>query len=124
MNIKSILMAIAVVGAACSSASGANLLDKDFLDFWSNFKGALQRNDKEALATMTKLPYDLDGKKLDRAAFITQADKIFPASIRKRLLKEKPVADKGSVFVFCGDDIYVFAKDNGKYKFTEVGAND
>jgi hypothetical protein len=99
-------------------------LDKDFLDFWSNFKGALQKNDKEALATMTKLPYDFDGQKLNRAAFIKQEEKIFPASVRKRLLKEKPVADKGSVFVFCGDDIYVFSKDNGKYKFTEIGAND
>jgi len=73
---------------------------------------------------MTKLPYLLEEKKLNRAAFIAQCEKIFPAATRKCLLKEKPVADKDSVFVFCGEAIFVFAKDNGKYKFTDISVND
>jgi len=118
-------MTITVCISVCSSAQGANKpLDKEFLTFWSGFKGALQKNDKEALASMTKLPYGLEEKKLNRAAFIAQANKIFPAKTRKCLLNEKPVADKDSVFVFCGEEIFVFAKDNGKYKFTEIGVND
>jgi len=125
MNFKTYLMTIAVCVGVCSSAHAATKpLDKDFLDFWSGFKAALQNNDKQSLASMTKLPYGLEEKKLNRAAFIAQSDKIFPPATRKCLLKEKPVADKDSVFVFCDDDIFVFAKDNGKYKFTEIGAND
>ncbi len=125
MKFRSILMTIAV-GAIAFSSAGATTkpLDKDFLAFWSGFKGALQKNDKAALASMTKLPYVLEEKKLDRAAFIAQSGKIFPTTIRKCLLREKPVADKDSVFVFCGEAIYVFAKDQGKYKFTEIGVND
>jgi hypothetical protein len=125
MDFKRILISIAVCAGACSSAQGADKpLDKDFITFWSGFKAALQKNDKEALASMTKLPYLLDDKKLDRASFIAQSEKVFPSATRKCLLKEKPVADKNSVFVFCGEEIFVFAKDNGKYKFTEVGVND
>ncbi len=127
MNFRSILMTIAVATIACTSAGAADKpLGKDFLAFWPGFKAALQKNDKAAIASMTKLPYlREDGKKLDRAAFINEAEKVFPASARKCLLKGKPIADQGSeVFVFCGDDIYVFAKDNGQYKFSEIGVND
>ncbi|MBI2810276.1 MAG: hypothetical protein HYX67_05550 [Candidatus Melainabacteria bacterium] len=125
MNFRSMLMTIAVSAVTCSSAGAATKpLDKDFLDFWSGFKGALQKNDKAAIASMTKLPYLVEEKKLDRAAFIAQSGKIFTTAIRKCLLREKPIADKDSVFVFCGDEIYVFAKDQGKYKFIEIGVND
>ncbi len=125
MNLRIILMTIAMCAVVCSSAYAATKpLDKDFLDFWSGFKGAIQKNDRAALASMTKLPYVLEEKKLDRAAFIAQSGKIFSTAVRKCLLKEKPVADKDAVFVFCGEAIYVFAKDHGKYKFTEIGVND
>jgi hypothetical protein len=125
MNFKHTAMVIAICTGACSSAQGADKpLDKDFMTFWSGFKIALQKNDKEALASMTKLPYPVDEKKLNRASFIAYCAKIFPTATRKCLLKEKPVADKDSVFVFCGEEIFVFAKDNGKYKFTEIGVND
>ncbi len=125
MSFKHILMTIAVCAATCSSAHGADKpLDKEFISFWSGFKTALQKNDKEALASMTKLPYLLNEKKLNRASFIAQSEKIFSSATRKCLLKEKPVPDRDSVFVFCGEQIYIFAKDNGKYKFTEIGVND
>ncbi|CAN5276781.1 hypothetical protein BH11CYA1_BH11CYA1_10010 [soil metagenome] len=123
MNLKSILMTIGVCVSVCSSAQGATI-DKEFLNFWQDFKAALQKNDKDALASMTKLPYGLDEKKLNRASFIAQSEKIFPSATRKCLLKEKPVADKDSVLIFCGEQIFVFAKDHGKYKFTEIGVND
>lgn len=127
MNFRPILMIVTLCASMGSASFAADKpLDKDFLSFWPGFKAALQKNDKKALASMTKLPYlDLiTDKKLDEAAFIAKADKIFPPATRKCLLKEKPIADKDSVFVFCGDDIYIFAKDKGKYKFTEIGVND
>ena len=109
-----------------AKAAPEPVVSKEFLSFWEEFKAALRKNDKNALADMTKLPYlDLIGdKKLNRAEFIAKSEKIFSASICKCLLRQKPVADKDSVFVFCDDDIYIFAKDQGKYKFTEIGVND
>lgn len=126
-ELRSILLTIALCAVTISSAAAANKpLDKDFLTFWAGFKGALQKNDKEALASMTKLPYqDLQGdKKLDKAAFIAKSGTIFSAAVRKCLLKQKPVADKDCVMVFCNDDIYIFVKDKGKYQFSEIGVND
>ncbi|CAN5443267.1 hypothetical protein BH11CYA1_BH11CYA1_10570 [soil metagenome] len=107
-----------------ASAAPAPVVSKEFLSFWERFKDALRKNDKNALADMTKLPYRDDEKKLNKAGFIAKTEAIFSTSTRKCLLREKPIADKDSVFVFCGDDIYVFAKDQGKYKFIEIGVND
>lgn len=131
MNFKPILMTIALCASFSSpftnsSFAATKALDKDFLSFWPGFKAALQKNDAKAIASMTKLPYlDPQGdKKLDEAAFIARANKIFPPATRKCLLKGKPIADKDSVMVFCDDDIFIFAKDHGKYKFIEIGVND
>lgn len=125
MNFRPILMIVAICSSIASSSYAATkALDKDFLEFWTGFKAALQKNDKKALASMTKLPYLQDEKKLNEAQFIAQSEKIFPSSTRKCLLKEKPIADKDSVMVFCGEEIFVFAKDKGKYKFVEIGVND
>lgn len=125
MNFRPILMILALCASLASSSNAATKpLDKDFLTFWTGFKAALQKNDKKSLASMTKLPYWQDEKKLNEAAFIAQSEKVFPLDKRKCLLKGKPIADKDSIFVFCDDDIYVFAKDQGKYKFIEIGVND
>ncbi|MBS2002859.1 MAG: hypothetical protein JST44_15215 [Cyanobacteria bacterium SZAS LIN-5] len=125
MNFRPILMIVAICSSVASSAYAATkAVDKDFLEFWKGFKVALQKNDKKALASMTKLPYLQDEKKLNEAAFIAQSEKIFPLATRKCLLKEKPIADKDSVMIFCGEEIFVFSKDKGKYKFIEIGVND
>ncbi|HEY9730933.1 MAG TPA: hypothetical protein V6C89_03425 [Drouetiella sp.] len=125
MKFRPILM----IAAMCISTVSASLaatkpLDKDFLTFWTGFKAALQKNDKKAIASMTKLPYMMDEKKLNEAAFIAQSEKVFPADVRKCLLHGKPIADKDCVMVFCDEEIYIFVKDQGKYKFSEIGVND
>ncbi len=105
-------------------AAPAPVVSKEFLTFWEKFKDALRKNDKNALADMTKLPYLDDEKKLNKAGFIKKSESIFNASTSKCLLREKPVADQDSVMLFCGDSIYIFNKDQGQYKFTEIGVND
>ncbi len=138
MNHSKVLVMLALTAISCVTACAISVpsqaksapapaASKEFLSFWEIFKDALRRNDKNALADMTKLPYTLYGpqdKKLNKAGFIANSEKIFSASTRKCLLREKPVPDKDSVFVFCGEAIYVFAKDQGKYKFIEIGVND
>lgn len=99
--------------------------DKEFDGFWTKFTAALQKNDKNAVADMTKLPYMLNNKNLNKQQFVQAYPKIFTAAIRKCLSTQKPVKDKDSYFVFCGEEIYIFTKVPGKnYLFTEIGVND
>ena len=104
----------------------ATAKDADFDAFWTKFSAAVKSNDKEAIASMTRLPYqDLKADKtLDKKAFIAVSDKIFPKKTRACLVKQKPVKDKQSYCAFCGEDIFIFEKVNGKYLFTEIGVND
>ncbi|MBY0545992.1 MAG: hypothetical protein K2W95_01750 [Candidatus Obscuribacterales bacterium] len=116
-----VLGAALALGIATLSADSA---DKSWDDFWRQFKQAIQNNDKEAVANMTKLPYLLDSKQLNRKQFIAKYQVLFPPNVRQGLLKEKPVADKGSYMVFIGEEIFVFSKQKGTYLFSEIGAND
>lgn len=114
-----LLVQMFVAGAALAAP------DKEFDTFWTKFKAALQKNDKNAIADMTKLPYMLNSKNLNKQQFLQAYPKIFTAQIRKCLSTQKPVKDKDSYFVFCGEEIYIFAKVAGKnYAFTEIGVND
>lgn len=96
----------------------------DFQSFWTQFKAAIKKRDKAALASMTKLPFMFDSKNLEKAQFIAKIDVILPAKLAKCFEKEKPVADNGEYSAFCGEQIYIFSKVNGKFMFTDIGVND
>jgi hypothetical protein len=98
--------------------------DASFDAFWTKFKTAVAKKDKAAVASMTKLPYELESKQLNSSQFIAKYDVVFPRATMKCFAKEKPVKDKDSYFVFCGESIYCFNKVQGKWMFTEIGAND
>lgn len=98
--------------------------DAGFSEFWAKFKTAVAQRDKAAVAAMTKLPYALESKQLNSAQFIANYDQLFPKATMKCFAKAKPVADKDNYFVFCGEQIYCFNKVQGKWMFTEIGAND
>jgi hypothetical protein len=100
------------------------LANSAFDTFWLKFKTAVSKKDKNAVAAMTKLPYMLDSKQLNKSQFIALYNLLFPERIVRCFASAKPVADKGSYLVFCGEEIYVFAKSQGKWMFTEIGAND
>ncbi len=92
--------------------------------FWTKFTVALKKNDKEALASMTKFPYRSYDKPLNKKEFIVYCNKIFTKKTRDCLIKQKPVPDKNGLSAFCGEEIYYFEKINGNYLFTEIGVND
>lgn len=98
--------------------------DASFDAFWAKFKAAVATKDKAAVASMTKLPYAMESKQLNSAQFIANYDQVFPKATMKCFAKAKPVADKDNYFVFCGESIYCFNKVQGKWMFTEIGAND
>jgi hypothetical protein len=99
-------------------------IDPAFTAFWIKFKSAVARNDKNAVADMTKLPFWLAGKDRDRAEFIKRYTSLFTPQVRRCVAREKPGIDGDIYEIFCGDEIYIFAKVDGVYKFTEIGAND
>lgn len=100
------------------------LADDSFAPFWTQFKTALKKRDKEAIASMTKLPFFYNNKNLNRSQFISKFDEILPRRLSTCFNKEKPVSDQGAYSAFCGEQIYVFSKCNGKFMFTDIGVND
>lgn len=101
-----------------------NKRDPKFTAFWTKFKAAVARNDKAAVADMTKLPFMLDSKDLDRAGFIKQYNSLFTPRMRRCFARARPSRDHDSMEIFCGQQIFLFAKVDGVYKFTEIGVND
>ena len=98
-----------------------------FAAFWVQFKTAVAKDDKEAIAGMTKLPFVYGtSKPLSKAEFIKECGKLFDQKTRRCFAKAKPVKeeDRDSYSVFCGEEIFVFEKVNGEYRFTDIGMND
>jgi hypothetical protein len=104
--------------------SRTGTVDPEFNTFWIKVKAAVARNDKAAVADMTKLPFMLDSKDLDRAGFIKQYSSLFTPRIRRCFARARPTRDQDSMEIFCGQQIFLFAKADGVYKFTEIGVND
>jgi hypothetical protein len=98
---------------------------ESFAPFWTQFKAAVATKNKEAIAGMTKFPFNYR-EKMTRADFMKQFDVIFNAKVRKCFQKEKPTKDtnRESYTVFCGEDIFTFTRENGEYRFTDIDVND
>jgi hypothetical protein len=96
-----------------------------FTPFWKTFKAAVARNDKEAVADLTKLPFMYESKERDRAGFVKIYNQLFTRKIRSCIATAKPTKEGENYDVFCGELIFYFGKDaDGKYKFLEFGVND
>jgi len=95
-----------------------------FAAFWLQFKAAVEKGDKEAIAGMTKLPFIYE--KLAKAPFVKQCDELFSARVRRCFRNAKPVKEdkRDSYSVFCGENIFVFEKGKDGYQFTDLGVND
>lgn len=118
------LRTLFLIVALVSSLSSASAKDAAFDSYWSDFKSALTKNDKEAISSLTSLPFESYDGKLNKAQFIKYCDKLFPKKTRDCLVKQKPVADGNSYCACCGDEIFVFEKVKGKYVFTNITPND
>jgi len=81
--------------------------------------------DKEAVTSMTNLPFLFEGNELSKTRFIQEFDTIFDKRVKARLLKARAVKDGGYYEVFCGAEaVFLFKRIDGKYKFIEIGVND
>ena len=98
---------------------------QSFPAFWAQFKAAVAKNDKAAVAEMTKFPFDA-GNHLSKADFLKQYESFFRQETRRCFSKAKPVKEdnRDRYLVFCGEDIFGFGKVNGQYRFIDLGMND
>ena len=94
---------------------------ESFATFWAGFKSAVAKSDKEAVVAATKFPFY---GQLSEAQFVQQYSSLFTKEVRKCFATAKPVKDRNSYFVFCGEEIFTFEKVNGAYKFTGIDMND
>ena len=106
------------------AAQNKNKVDEAGLQFWTKFKAAVAKNDKEAVASMTRLPFLLENRELARPGFIQKFDAIFNVRVKRCFAKAALVKEDDGFEVFCGQQIFLFAKVGGVYKFTEIGVND
>ena len=98
--------------------------DPAFNTFWIKFKAAVARSDKGGVADLTKLPFMIESTDLDRAGFIKQYGLLFTPRVRRCFARAKPTKDQDAYEIFCGQQIFLFGKIDGFYKFTEIGVND
>lgn len=109
-------------------AAGAEVKPEagSFPAFWIQFKAAVAKGDKAAIAEMTKIPFPYGTKQLSKAEFIKECGKLFDKKTQKCFSKAKPIKEdnRDSYSVFCGEEIFVFEKVNGEYRFSDIGMND
>jgi hypothetical protein len=122
---RSILAASFLVFFSASGfAQNSGKVDEAGLQFWAKFKAAVIANDKEAVASMTRLPFLFEGRELSKAAFIQKFGVLFDARVKRCFARAKLVKEQQGFEAFCGQQIFLFGKVNGVYKFTEIGVND
>jgi hypothetical protein len=95
--------------------------------FWSKFQNAVAKNDKDAVAALTKfpllMPYGVSSIKT-RAQLIRRYGEIFDAETKKCFAGARPQVDDTKAKKFsinCGEAMmYWFEFHGGAYKFTSV----
>jgi hypothetical protein len=99
---------------------------RSFGAFWIQFKAAVAKGDKAAIADMTKFPFVYLTNQLSKTDFINQCGAIFGKKTQRCFSNAKPTKEdnRESYSVFCGEFIFVFEKVNGEYRFTDIGEND
>ena len=125
MNLQKALSLLVILVSLTITSAQTTAKPETFPAFWTSFKAAMARNDKEAIADVTKLPFLFDSKERDRAGFIQIFNQLFTRKIRQCIAKAKPEKEGENYDVFCGELIFYFGKDtDGKYKFLGFGVND
>lgn len=108
----------------CAQATAQSTRDaKAFNLFWTKFRSAVTKNDKAAVASMTKLPFLFESVERDRTGFIKIYDELFDARVRKCFGTAKTMKEGDVYEVFCAGRIFYFGKVDGNFKFTEFGVD-
>jgi hypothetical protein len=117
------LCLVATLGIARADDLDATV-DPEFATFWDHFSEAVALDERDAVRDMTRLPIRLEGDSYDGQGFLERYDWLFTSSEKDCFLNETPRPDGDNYVLFCGDQVFVFGKDGGAYRFIDVGVND
>ena len=118
------LVLLATSPFVMSAQTKGNQSPQSFASFWLKYKAAVASGDKEAVSSMTELPFLYEGEELNKPAFIKAFGTIFDRRVQKCFPRAKPVKDGDYFAISCGEAIFMFKKVNGEYRFVEIGVND
>ena len=94
-----------------------------FQTFWRKFKVAVAKNDKQAVASMTKLPFLFESQERTRTQFIKIYNQLFDLKVRRCFATAKALREEDVYEVFCAKRIFYFGKVEGEYKLIEFGVD-
>ena len=109
--------------APIDSAAQTKVHDQHFQSFWRKFKVAVAKNDKHAVASMTKLPFLFESQERTRAQFIKIYNQLFDLKVRRCFATAKALREEDVYEVFCAKRIFYFGKVEGEYKLIEFGVD-
>lgn len=110
------LAALAPVAASLAS-------DAAFDEFLQAFRRALAVDDREALASLTQLPFLYEGRGLDAAGFRQAIPGLFTPAVRRCLAQAHPIAEDGRYVVFCPPYGFYFGRTADGYRLVEFMAD-
>ena len=98
--------------------------DEAFIVFYEKFREAIVKKDKNAVASMMRLPFSSDVK--SKKDLMKWYDDVFNETIVDAIktMSEILVEQDGTMLMFHGDFIFSFVKEGGSYKFVGIGAKD
>ncbi len=95
---------------------------ESFTQFWTRFRAALAKDDRQAVASMTRFRTGDSTYMTDKEFLAEQYGEL--RRERRCFARSKPVKDESTYSVFCGERIFMFEHLEGAWKFTGIGAND
>jgi len=97
--------------------------DADFLPFLREFRRALEDDDRDALASLTALPFQYESADLDAAAFRRIVPVLFPPAVRNCLAGAQPILEDGRYVIFCTPYGFYFGRVGGEFRLLEFMAD-
>jgi uncharacterized protein (DUF2236 family) len=114
--------------AVSTQASGApqdpgTAAEAQFATFLRSFRRALADDDRDALASLTALPFQYESADLDAAAFRRIVPVLFPPAVRNCLAGAQPILEDGRYVIFCTPYGFYFGRVGGEFRLLEFMAD-
>lgn len=115
---------LALTGALLGPAAQAQT-SADFSGFQAQFRAALARHDAAAVAALTRLPFQFEGRAHDAQGFVRQVwPRLFSAAIRRCLQQAQALSEGPRERVmFCRPYSFHFDASGGAWRLREFAAD-
>ncbi|MBL8533181.1 MAG: hypothetical protein JNL33_04930 [Betaproteobacteria bacterium] len=122
------VLVVLALAPVCHAAEGGKRPSGDpgWEAFQARWQAAMKSGDAAAIASLTRLPFLLGGKKLDRAAFERSVPGLFTAPVRRCLARARASTEPGAPgdrVMFCTSYNFYFDSSDGQWRLREFGAD-